>query len=93
MISPDLVLLLSSLLAIRWGIRLVKKFELRNVFTFLSRLYFVAVYSVITFAPPSEDLRILIRLGLVVMFLDEIYNWLVPPTISLIIEKWGRKHE
>ncbi len=93
MILPDLVLLLSSLLALRWGIRLVIKFELRNVFTFLSRLYFAVVYAYITFAPPNEDMRALIRLGLVVMFLDEIYNWLVSPTISLIIEKWGRKHE
>ena len=92
MISSNLVLLLAALLALRWGIRLVTKFELRNVFTFLSRLYFVAVYSYITFAPPNADMRALIRLGLVVLFLDEIYNWLIVPIITLIEKQWGRKH-
>jgi len=81
------------MLTLRWGIRLAVKFELRNVFTFLSRLYFAVVYAYITFAPPADDMRALIRLGLVVLFLDEIYNWLIVPIFSLIEKQWGRKHE
>ena len=61
MLPSSLVLLLASLLTVRWGIRLVKKFELRNVFTFLSRLYFAIIYGYITVQPPDEDTRAIAR--------------------------------
>lgn len=79
MLPSSLVLLLASLLTVRWGIRLVKKFELRNVFTFLSRLYFAIIYGYITVQPPDEDMRAIIRIGLFVLFADEAANWAVVP--------------
>ncbi len=79
MLPPSLILFLASLLAVRWGIRLVKKFELRNVFTFLSRLYFAVIYGYITIQPPDEDVRFLFRIGLFVLFADEAVNWISAP--------------
>ena len=84
MLPSALVLILAALLTVRWGVQLVKKIDVRNVFTFLSRLYFALIYGYITALPPNEDLRALIRIGLFVLFSDELMNWLAVPTMTWI---------
>lgn len=84
MLPSALVLILAALLTIRWGVKLIKKFDMRNVFTFLSRLYFALIYGYITILPPNEDLRALIRIGLFVLFLDELLNWVAVPIMTWV---------
>ena len=89
MLPSVFVLVLSALLAVRWGILLIRKRELRNVFTFLARLYFAAIYCYITFATPESDMRSLVRIGLTVLFLDEILNWLSVPFFTWCSKTWA----
>lgn len=92
MIHPSFISILAALLAIRWGIKFYHKHEWRNLFTCLAYVYFTSIYFYISsISPTTEDMRALIRVGLAVLFGDELVNWLAYPFFGVITKLWGKR--
>lgn len=76
LLSPYFTLILSFLVLYKWILKLVYDFRWSHVGAVLSRFIFFVVYAlVVTLNPPAEDLRELVRVGLNLLFIDEIINW------------------
>lgn len=75
-LSPYLTLLLSILVLYKWVLRLAYNFQWNQIGAVAARFIFCVLYGiVITYTPPAENLRLLVRLGVNLLFIDELINW------------------
>ena len=76
LIHPYLTLGLSFLVLYKWVLRTIYQFEWRYLGGITARLLFCVIYaSVIYYQPSNPELRYLVRIGLNLLFLDEVINW------------------
>ena len=100
LLSPYLTLTLSFLVLYRWVIRSVYEFQWQYLGAIFSRFIFCVLYAIIiTYEPPGEALRIYVRVGLNVLFFDELFYWgsgAISSTFSELAKKikeklWGQQ--
>lgn len=75
-LPPYVVLLLSVLVSIRWLIKFFYHFEWTTLGSLAPRLLITVVYTLSTFIPQdAEVLRPMVRIGIALLFFDELLNW------------------
>ena len=75
-LSPYLTLLLSVLVLYKWVLRLAYNFQWNQIGAVAARFLFCVLYGiVIVYTPPADNLRLLVRLGINLLFIDELINW------------------
>lgn len=74
--SPYLTLGLSFLVLYHWAVKTIYNFEWRFLGGIVARLLFCVVYATVIFSDPApQELRYVVRVGLNLLFVDELINW------------------
>lgn len=75
-LPPYVVLILAVIVTMKWMLKLVYNFEWSALGGTAARLLLTMVYVVSTFSPQTaESLRMLVRVGIALLFFDEAMNW------------------
>ena len=76
LLSPMVTLLLSFLVLYKWVLKMLYSFKWAHLGAVVSRFIFCVVYAIIiAYEPNADELRNFVRMGLNVLFIDEIINW------------------
>jgi hypothetical protein len=76
LLSPYLTLVLSIIVLYKWVLKAVYSFSWTQIGAIVARFVFCVVYAIIVvYEPNSEDVRLFVRAGLNVLFIDEVINW------------------